>query len=86
VGAAILSQPILVSLQFTLPNNFKIYYAEAFAILQAIDYIVKHDLQNSCIISDSSKVIMDIMNVNIETSPYPFVISSICNQLKLSLQ
>src|SRR5437867_2963173 len=82
VGAAILSQPVLVSLQFALPNNFKIYYAEAFAILQAIDYIVKHDLQNSCIISDSSKVIMDIMNVNIETSPYPFVISSICNQLK----
>ena len=81
VGAAISSYPPNSFFQYNLPKNLNIYYAEAFAIFKALEFIVSHDIKNSCIISDSSSVIRDIAQINIIKSPCPYLISKICNLL-----
>src|SRR5437867_3384076 len=53
VGVAVFSPSLPFHLQFKLPNFFNIYYAEAFAILRAVDFIAEHNLLNAFVISNS---------------------------------
>jgi ribonuclease HI len=78
VGAAITSTLFPSPLLFKLPNHFTIYYAEGYALLKAILYVINHNLDEVCIISDSSKVLQDIKSSALDHCPHPFLISQIC--------
>ncbi len=81
VGAAIFSPSINISFQYRLPDNFSIYYAEGYAILQALLYTITHKIGNFCIISDNLKVLYDISYQSYESSPHPSLINSISNAI-----
>lgn len=81
VGAAIYSPNIPLDLIFRLPDGLSIYYAEAFAILQALLYVFEHDLHNVFIYSDCSHVLNDLKVGNFEKSTHPSVILDICHAL-----
>jgi len=57
VGAAVYSPKLDLNLMFKLPKGFPIYYAEAFAILQAMVFIKNSNINSFCIISDSLQVL-----------------------------
>jgi len=66
-----------------LRDSFSIYYAEAFGIIKAIEYVRDNDLKNVCIVNDSSRVLLDIKKFNLEYSSHPLLISTICSYLKI---
>jgi len=79
VGAAAYSPSIPIRLQFKLPDNLSIYFAEAYAILQTLIYASNSNFLNICIISDSARVLQDIQRSSFDTSPHPNLIQSIIN-------
>jgi ribonuclease HI len=79
VGAAIFSCPMSLNLQFKLLDNLSVYYAEAYAILKALDYVTDNNLDECCIVSDCSKVLQDIKNLDLESSRHPALITKISN-------
>jgi len=81
VGAAIYAPALNVELMYKLKNGLSIYYAEAFAILQALKYIKEHSINTFCIVSDNTTVLNDIKYLEINTSPHPSIIKSICSNI-----
>ncbi len=81
VGAAVFCADLSLKLHFKLPVFLNIYYAEAFAILKALEFISEHDLQKSCIISDSLTVLSDIKYNHLANSPHPYLINTITKHL-----
>lgn len=79
VGAAIYSPSLFLNLKYKLPGDLTIYYAEAFAILKALNYAQDIGLESFCIISDSSRVLNDIKNASFNTSPHSDIIYKICD-------
>ena len=87
VGAAFFSPNLSINFLFHLPTGLSIYYAEAFAILKALDHTQINNLNNFCIISDSLSVLTDIKTSNTNSSPHPHIITKICDiLLNLSTQ
>lgn len=78
VGAAIFSKSPPFKQNFTLPSGLSIYYAESFAILQALLYSLENKIPSLCILSDSKSVLYDIREFNIGKSPHPCLINEIC--------
>src|SRR2546425_7685247 len=81
VGISIISPSLNLNLSEKLPDGIPIYYAEAYAILRALQYSIDHQLKNVCILSDSYAVLHDIKLLNINYSPHPSLISGISNIL-----
>jgi len=79
VGASAYSPSVPIKLQFKLPDNFSSYYAEAYAILQVLNYASNTNLVSICIISDCAKVLYDIKRSSFDASPHPNLIYSIAN-------
>nr|XP_034172329.1 uncharacterized protein LOC117600695 [Osmia lignaria] len=65
VGAAIVTNN--TTKKFHLPAASSIFTAEAWAVLEALNYIRNNNLQSSIIITDSMSVTMAIANINCET-------------------
>src|SRR2546425_2414534 len=83
VGASVHSPLQNINNLFKLPDHLTVYYAEAYAILQAITTAVKTNLKSFCIISDNFKVLKDIKHEYVATSPHPSIILSILNQISI---
>src|SRR6266516_6711959 len=66
---------------YKLRYGLSIYYAEAFAILQALKYIKEHSITTFCIISDNTRVLNDIKYLDVNNSPHPSIIQSICSNI-----
>ena len=81
VGAAILAPLLDEYYLYKLPRGLSIYYAEAYAILQAILFAKSLKLTNFCIVSDCSKVLLDIYHLDFQTSPHPSIIQQICKEI-----
>ena len=81
VGAAIYAPALNVELMYKLRNGLSIYYAEAFAILQALKYINEHNINSFCIVSDNTRVLNDIKYLDVNASPHPSIIESICSNI-----
>src|SRR6267154_1827567 len=81
VGAAIYSPTIPVTLLFKLPNRLSVYYAEAYAILQAILYVSSNKIAKTCIISDNLNILKDIKFTKYNLSPHPSILHNIVTSL-----
>ena len=85
MGAAVHSPTLFFKSTYRLPNNLSIYYAEAFAILKALNLAISHNLDvSTTIISDCSHVLQDIKYLNLLSSPHPSIISEISHLLNSS--
>jgi len=83
VGAAIFSPTIPIRFQFRLPNHFSIYFSEAYPIYKTIEYLIEHNLPNTCIFSDNIKVLTDIKYSRYDLSPHPELIYGIVTFLSV---
>ena len=77
VGAAVYLPSLDLNLMFKLPDGLSIYYAEAFAILQALLFIEKRNIQSFCIISDSLQVLKHLKYQEYNISPHPNILFQI---------
>src|SRR6267154_905035 len=77
VGSAVLAPSIPLKLVFKLSDAFSIYYAEAFAVLQASLFIIQNKITRCCIINDNAKVPHDIKYSSFDLSPHPIIINNI---------
>src|SRR5437867_3532209 len=82
VGAAILAPSLNINIKLKLPDHFSIYYAEGFAIAQALTTAFNLTLTKFCIITDNTKVLHDVKFSSLDESPHPHLISLIINLLK----
>ncbi len=80
-GAAIFSPSLSLNIKYKLPDALPIYYVEAFVILKALEYVSNLSIHNICIISDCSRVLLDIKNASHNLSPHPNLITNICTIL-----
>ena len=83
VGSAVFSPSLDLKLMFKLPDGFSIYYAEAFAILQALLVIKNRNIHSFCIISDSLQVLKHLKYQEYNSSPYPNILLQILQLLNL---
>src|SRR6267154_1070704 len=81
VGSAVLAPSIPLKLVFKLPDAFSIYYAEAFAVLQASLFIIQNKITRCCVINDNAKVLHDIKYSSFDLSPHPIIINNIIDVL-----
>jgi len=81
VGAAVFCPGISLCLKFRLPDGLSIYFAEAYAIYQALKYILDNNIISAYIISDSSRVLKDIKSTRFSKSPHPTILSQILSLL-----
>src|SRR3989442_11669864 len=79
VGAAIYSPSLSMSLKYRLPDGLSIYFAEAYAVYQALNYAKKSNIKSFAIVSDNSKVLNNISMASFDSSPHPRLIIQICN-------
>ena len=79
VGVALSLPQSKTVVRARLPNNLSIYYAEAYAILMALNYAKENNFHDFCIITDSQNVLNDIKFSNVKNSPHSNLISTICN-------
>ena len=70
VGAAIFSPNLELSMQFKLPPETSIFTAEAFAILETLNYIEKNNIQYATIFSDSRSVLEAVLAPNSKGKSY----------------
>jgi len=84
VGAAVYSPALYLELTFKLPDFLPIYFAEGFAILQALSYAKSNDLNNFCIISDNAKLVTDLYNQSFDSSSHPFLLHAITSSYPTS--
>ncbi len=84
VGAAVYSPALYLELTFKLPDFLPIYFAEGFAVLQALLYAKGNDLINFCIISDNAKLVTDLYNQTFDSSSHPSLLHAITSSYPTS--